>query len=483
MKLIFEKSVPGRRGMRLPAGDVPLVPLDELLPPHLRRAEPAALPEVHEAEVVRHYIALSRRNYGVDNGFYPLGSCTMKYNPKVHERIATLPGLVDLHPLMPEELAQGILQTLYELQNYLAEITGMAGFSLAPAAGAQGEMAGMMMIRAYHQAQGHCKTKIIVPDSAHGTNPASATLCGFQTVEVRSDARGGIDLENLKAVLDEDVAGLMLTNPNTLGVFDENILEIAEQVHQVGGLLYYDGANLNAILGQARPGDMGFDVVHLNLHKTFSTPHGGGGPGAGPVGVQEHLLLFLPQPVVIRDGDTYRFDPHRPQSIGKLLAFHGNVGILVRAYAYIRSHGSEGLRHVSNDAVLNANYLLARLREHFEVPFDRLCKHEFVLSGKRQKARGVPVLSIAKRLIDYGYHPPTIYFPLPAVVEEALMIEPVETESKETLDAFCEALIQINREIETDPNLVNSAPHHAVVGRLNEAKAARDLDVRWSGGR
>jgi glycine dehydrogenase subunit 2 len=360
-------------------------------------------------------------------------------------------------------------------------------------------MAGMMMIKAYHQAQGRRKTKIIVPDSAHGTNPASASLCGFKAVEVRSDARGGIDLESLKAVLDEDVAGLMLTNPNTLGVFDENILEIADRVHQVGGLLYYDGANLNAILGRARPGDMGFDVVHLNLHKTFSTPHGGGGPGAGPVGVREHLLPFLPQPVVIQDGDTYRFDagswltlqrattqgcPYdldRPQSIGKLLAFHGNVGILLRAYAYLRTHGAEGLRQVSNDAVLNANYLLARLRDHFDVPFDRLCKHEFVLSGSRQKARGVSVLNLAKRLIDYGFHPPTIYFPLPAVVEEAMMIEPVETESKETLDAFYEALVQIDREIDTDPDLVNRAPHTAPVARLDEVKAARELDVRWPG--
>jgi len=480
MQLIFEKSVPGRRGLDLPACDVPEVPLEDLLPESLRRAEPAPLPEVSEVDVVRHYIALSRRNFGVDVGFYPLGSCTMKYNPKINERVASLPGFLNAHPLAPEETVQGTLRILYELQGALAEITGLAAVSLAPAAGAHGEMAGMMMIKAYHEARGDRRTKILVPDSAHGTNPASAALCGFESVEVKSDARGGIDLEQLQAALDENVAGLMMTNPNTLGVFDENVLEITRLVHEAGGLLYYDGANLNAILGRCRPGDMGFDIVHLNLHKTFSTPHGGGGPGAGPVAACPALEPFLPRPVVVQEGEQYRFDADRPQSIGDLLAFHGNVGVLLRAYAYIRTLGAAGLKQVSDDAVLNANYVMSQLKDLFDLPFDRPCKHEFVLSARRQARQGVRAWSIAKRLIDYGLHPPTIYFPL--IVEEALMIEPVETESKETLDRFIEALRRIDEEIKTDPDLVNHAPQEAPVGQLDEVKAARELVVRWQAG-
>ena len=477
MPLIFERSKPGRVAYSLPEPDVPEASVTACIPAHLLRRVPAELPEVSEPDLIRHYTELSRRNHGIDNGFYPLGSCTMKYNPKVNEDVARLPGFAHVHPLQPEEMVQGALELMWHLQEYLAEITGMDAVTLQPAAGAHGEWTGLMMIRAYHEARGEKRTKVIVPDSAHGTNPASATVAGMQTVTIPSDARGLVDLEALKRAVDENTAALMLTNPNTLGLFEEDILEIAKIVHDVGGLLYYDGANANAILGIARPGDMGFDVVHLNLHKTFTTPHGGGGPGAGPVGVKKDLIPFLPVPVVVKEGDRYRLDYDRPQSIGRVKGFYGNFGMLVRAYAYIRTMGPDGLRQVSECAVLNANYLMRRLAPYFDLPYDRHCKHEFVLSGRRQKKLGVRTLDMAKRLLDFGFHPPTIYFPL--IVDECLMIEPTETEAKETLDAFADAMIQIAKEAEENPDLVLNAPHTTVVKRLDEVTAARKPILRW----
>jgi len=477
-KLIFELSKPGRVAYSLPEPDVPAIEPEEVLPEELLRDEPPELPEVSEPDLVRHYIELSRRNYGVDNGFYPLGSCTMKYNPKVHEDVARLPGFARIHPYQPEETVQGALQLMYELQQYLAEITGMDRVTLQPAAGAQGEWTGLMMIRAYHESRGDTgRNKVIVPDSAHGTNPASATVAGFQAVTVPSDERGLVDVEALRAAVGEDTAALMLTNPNTLGLFEREIQEIADIVHQAGGLLYYDGANANAILGIARPGDMGFDVVHLNLHKTFTTPHGGGGPGAGPVGVKKELAPFLPVPVVEKGEDGYYLKEDLPQSIGRGKGFYGNFGILVRAYAYIRTMGPDGLRRVSENAVLNANYVMRKLAPYFDLPYPQHCKHEFVLSGKRQKKLGVRTLDMAKRLLDFGIHPPTIYFPL--IVEECLMIEPTETESKETLDRFIDAMIQIAREAEENPERVQEAPTATVVKRLDEVTAARKPVLRW----
>lgn len=484
--LIFERSRPGRKGYSLPAADVPVRGPEALLPPGRLRRRPPALPEVSEPEAVRHFTRLSHRNHSVDGGFYPLGSCTMKYNPKVNEDMARLPGFAGLHPNAPDDLAQGALQLLWELERDLCEIGGMDRFSLQPAAGAQGELTGLLLIRAYHESRGEgaLRTKVIVPDSAHGTNPASAALCGYRVVQVRSDARGGVDLADLERALDRSVAALMLTNPNTLGLFDENIGEIAERVHAAGGLLYYDGANANAILGVSRPGDMGFDVVHFNLHKTFSTPHGGGGPGAGPVGVKAALAPFLPVPRVEREetpeGPRFRLREDLPRSIGRVHAFHGNFGVLVRAYTYIRMLGPDGLRRVSEDAVLAANYVMRRLRDAFEVPYDRACMHEFVASARRLKEEtGVRALDVAKRLLDHGIHPPTIYFPL--IVEEALMIEPTETESKETLDRFVEVMIAIAEEARRDPEKVRGAPWETPVGRLDEALAARKPDLRWKG--
>ncbi|MDF2658192.1 MAG: glycine dehydrogenase subunit 2 [Paenibacillus sp.] len=470
--LIFELSKPGRVGYSLPDCDVPETPLEQLIPQKHLRTKPAELPEVYEVDVIRHYTALSRRNFGIDNGFYPLGSCTMKYNPKINEDVARFPGIAKIHPYQPEESVQGALELLYTLQNDLAEITGMDKVTLQPAAGAHGEWTGLMMIRAYHESRGEKRTKVIVPDSSHGTNPASATVAGFETVTIKSDDRGLVDLDALRAAVGTDTAALMLTNPNTLGLFEEQIVEIARIVHEAGGLLYYDGANSNAILGIARPGDMGFDVVHLNLHKTMSTPHGGGGPGAGPVGVKQKLIPFLPAPNVARRADgTYFLEAGDPLSIGRVKAFYGNFGILVRAYTYIRTLGGEGLRQVSENAVLNANYMMKRLAPYYDVPFDRACKHEFVMSGKRQKKLGVRTLDIAKRLLDFGYHPPTIYFPLN--VEECIMIEPTETESKETLDGFIDTMIQIAKEAEETPDLVVNAPYTTVVKRLDETQAAR----------
>ncbi|MFK2824344.1 aminomethyl-transferring glycine dehydrogenase subunit GcvPB [Bacillus sp. B190/17] len=477
-ELIFEVSQPGRIGYSLPELDVPETALSALLPAGYLREEEPELPEVSELDIMRHYTALSKRNHGVDSGFYPLGSCTMKYNPKINEDVARFDGFAYIHPLQQEETVQGALELMYDLQEHLKEITGMDEVTLQPAAGAHGEWTALMMIRAYHETNGDFnRTKVIVPDSAHGTNPASATVAGFETVTVKSGEDGLVDLEDLKRVADETTAALMLTNPNTLGLFEENILEIAEIIHGVGGKVYYDGANLNAVMSKARPGDMGFDVVHLNLHKTFTGPHGGGGPGSGPVGVKKDLIPYLPKPVLVKKDDVYHFDYDRPQAIGRVKPFYGNFGINVRAYTYIRSMGPDGLKAVTEYAVLNANYMMRRLAPYFDLPFDRHCKHEFVLSGKRQKKLGVRTLDIAKRLLDFGFHPPTIYFPLN--VEECIMIEPTETESKETLDAFIDKMIQIAREAETNPEIVQEAPHTTVIGRLDETTAARKPVLRY----
>ncbi|MCA1039156.1 aminomethyl-transferring glycine dehydrogenase subunit GcvPB [Bacillus infantis] len=476
--LIFEISKPGRTGYSLPELDVPEVDLAELLPEGYLREEEPELPEVSELDIMRHYTALSKRNHGVDSGFYPLGSCTMKYNPKINENVARFNGFAHIHPLQEESSVQGALELMYDLQEHLIEITGMDEVTLQPAAGAHGEWTGLMMIRAFHEANGDTeRTKVIVPDSAHGTNPASATVAGFETVTVKSNENGLVDLEDLRRVVGSDTAALMLTNPNTLGLFEENILEMAEIVHGAGGKLYYDGANLNAVLSKARPGDMGFDVVHLNLHKTFTGPHGGGGPGSGPVGVKKDLIPYLPKPIVAKRGEEFVLDYDRPQSIGRVKPYYGNFGINVRAYTYIRTMGPDGLKNVTEFAVLNANYMMRRLAEYYDLPFDRHCKHEFVLSGKRQKKLGVRTLDIAKRLLDFGYHPPTIYFPLN--VEECIMIEPTETESKETLDSFIEAMIQIAKEAEENPEIVQEAPHTTVIGRLDETLAARKPVLRY----
>ncbi|WYP25239.1 aminomethyl-transferring glycine dehydrogenase subunit GcvPB [Alkalihalobacillus sp. FSL W8-0930] len=476
--LIFELSKPGRVGHSLPDLDIPEVDLSSLIPDEFIRVEEPELPEVSELQIMRHYTALSKRNHGVDSGFYPLGSCTMKYNPKINEDVARIDGLANVHPYQPVKQVQGSLELLHNLQTSLAEITGMDEVTLQPAAGAHGEWTGLMMIRAYHEARGDARrTKVIVPDSAHGTNPASATVAGFESITVRTDEHGLVDLDHLREVVSDETAALMLTNPNTLGLFESYIVEMASIIHEAGGKLYYDGANSNAILGIARPGDMGFDVVHLNLHKTFTGPHGGGGPGSGPVGVKKDLIEFLPKPLLVKTEDGYDFDYDRPNSIGRVKPYYGNYGINVRAYTYIRTMGPEGLRQVSEFAVLNANYMMRRLAPHYDLPYTQHCKHEFVLSGKRQKKLGVRTLDIAKRLLDFGYHPPTIYFPLN--VEECMMIEPTETESKETLDEFIEAMIQIAKETEENPEIVQEAPHHTVIGRLDETLAARKPVLRY----
>ncbi|MGD8191596.1 aminomethyl-transferring glycine dehydrogenase subunit GcvPB [Brevibacillus ginsengisoli] len=476
--LIFEMSKPGRISYSLPELDVPEVDVASLLPDHLIRETPAELPEVSELQLMRHYTELSNRNHGVDSGFYPLGSCTMKYNPKINEDVARYTGFAGIHPYQADETVQGALEMMYNLQNDLAEITGMDAVTLQPAAGAAGEWTGLMLIRAYHESRGEKRTKVIVPNSSHGTNPASVSIAGFETVTIPSDERGLVDIEALRAAVGPDTAGLMLTNPNTLGLFEENIIEMANIVHEAGGLLYYDGANANAILGIARPGDMGFDVVHLNLHKTFTGPHGGGGPGSGPVGVKSILMPFLPTPMVAKTEDgSFKLDYNYPASIGRVKAFYGNFGIYLRAYTYIRTMGAKGLHKVSQYAVLNANYMMRRLSAAYELPYDRICKHEFVLSGVRQKKLGVRTLDIAKRLLDFGYHPPTIYFPL--IVDECMMIEPTETESKETLDEFIDVLLQIARECEETPEVVQEAPHTTVVKRLDEATAARKPILRY----
>ncbi len=478
MELIFEKSAKDccKGGSYLPECDVPEVKAEQVFPKGMLR-DTLDLPELAEVEVVRHYVALARRNMGVDVGFYPLGSCTMKYNPKINERLASLPAFAGLHPLAPEAEAQGAMRLIYEMEDYLCRIAGMDAFTFQPAAGAHGEMTGMMLMRRYFEERGEKRTKMLVPDSSHGTNPASGALCGFKVVEVKSDGRGNVDLDDLKSKLGDDTAGIMMTNPNTLGLFEEKVLEIAKLVHGAGGLLYYDGANLNALLGQCRPGDMGFDIVHLNLHKTFATPHGGGGPGSGPVGVCKRLADYLPVPRLVRQGGEYRWQDKAEKSIGRITSFYGNFAVVLKAYFYIRALGAEGLKRVSEDAVLNANYILELIKEKYPPAYDRKPMHEFVVSASRQKKKGGSALDVAKRLIDYGIHPPTIYFPL--IVPEAMMVEPTETEGKETLETFAEAMLKIDGEISANPDKVREAPTTTPVSRLDEVKAARQPDINY----
>jgi glycine dehydrogenase subunit 2 len=473
VKLIYEKSRSGRRASSLPRYGVPPAPA----PPQLAREEPARLPEISEPELVRHFTELSTRTFGIDTGFYPLGSCTMKHNPRVNERVVNLPGFRDLHPLQEPEGAQGALELMWRLQGMLAEIAGLPAVSLQPAAGSQGELTGLMLMRAYFADRGEARRKVVVADTAHGTNPASVTMAGYELQKVETDERGNIDVAHLREMVDEETAGLMLTNPSTLGLFDEHIEEVAAIFHEAGALLYYDGANLNAVCGISRPGDMGFDIVHFNLHKTFSQPHGGGGPGGGPIAVRDRLEPFLPVPAIVTDGESFRLDYDRPKSIGKVRGFYGPFGVFVRSYAYIRAYGP-ALREMSEAAVLNANYVLARLKDAYELPFDRLCMHEFVLSARRLKREhGISALDVAKRLMDYGFHPPTVYFPL--IVPEALMIEPTETESKETLDAFADAMLEIVREARERPEVIKEAPQNRPVRRVDEVKAAKRAVVRY----
>jgi glycine cleavage system P protein (glycine dehydrogenase) subunit 2 len=473
MRLIYEKSRPGRRAGRI--GD-PGVPPAEV-PEGLARRTPPRLPELAEPELVRHFTELSTRTFGVDTGFYPLGSCTMKYNPRINERAAALPGFQDLHPHQEDEGAQGALELMWRLQEMLAEVVGLDAVTLQPAAGSQGELTGLTLMRAYFADRGEARTEVIIPDTAHGTNPASVAMAGYTLVRVQTDGRGNVDLDDLRTKVGERTAGLMLTNPSTLGLFEEGIAQIADIFHSAGALLYYDGANLNAVCGISRPGDMGFDIVHYNLHKTFSQPHGGGGPGGGPVAVRREIEPFLPVPVVVRDGETFRLEHDRPKTIGKVRGFGGPFGVFVRAYAFMRMWGP-GLREMSEIAVLNANYVLARLREAYDLPYDRHCMHEFVVSARGLKREhGVTALDVAKRLMDYGFHPPTIYFPL--IVPEALMIEPTETETRETLDAFCDAMLEIAAQAGEDARTIKDAPHTRPVSRLDEAEAAKRLLVRF----
>jgi glycine cleavage system P protein (glycine dehydrogenase) subunit 2 len=477
VKLIYEKSRPGRRASAIPRHEG--LPVPEI-PESLRRTEPPRLPEVPEFELVRHFTELSTRNFGVDTGFYPLGSCTMKYNPRINERLVALPGFASLHPLQEEDGAQGALELMWRLQEILAEVTGLHAVSLQPAAGSQGELTGLMLVRAYFADRGEAeqRRKVVIPDTAHGTNPASVTMAGFELTHVQTDARGNIDVEDLRAKVDGQTAALMLTNPSTLGLFDERIEEIERIFHGAGALMYYDGANLNAVCGISRPGDMGFDIVHINLHKTFSQPHGGGGPGGGPIAVRDILEPFLPAPAVTRREDGFGLDYDRPKTIGRVRGFTGPFGVFVRSYAFMRMYGPR-LREMSEAAVLNANYVLARLKTAYDLPFDRLCMHEFVLSARTLKHdHGITALDVAKRLMDYGFHPPTIYFPL--IVPEALMIEPTETETKETLDAFCDAMLAIAREAGESPALLKEAPHTRPVKRLDEVRAAKNPVVRYS---
>jgi glycine dehydrogenase subunit 2 len=485
---IYQRSVEGRRAATLPPAGVPEPPLSELIPQNLLREKGPALPEVAEPEIVRHYNRLSRRNFDLDTGPYPLGSCTMKHNPRLNEKIAALPGHARLHPAQDPKRAQGALELMWNLERSLSEICGLPHVSLQPSAGSHGELAGLMLTRAYHEDRGEQRTKVLTPDTSHGTNPATVTMAGYEVVKVETNERGGVDLDDLRAKADDEVACLMLTNPNTLGLFDENIAEIASIVHGVGGTLYYDGANLNAIMGFTRPGDMGFDIVHVNLHKSFSQPHGGGGPGAGPIAVSDRIAPFLPRPRITRNesgngaGPSFDLDHELPKSIGRLRGFQGNFGVFVRSYAYITSLGGDGLREASETAVLNANYLLAKLRagragKYLPIAFDRACMHEFVLSGAPAKRDlGVRTLDIAKRMLDYGFHPPTIYFPL--LVEEALMVEPTETETREALDELAEAIESILIEAESDPEILRGAPYTTPVRRLDEAAASRKPVIR-----
>jgi glycine dehydrogenase subunit 2 len=487
-RTIFQKGAPGRRAFVCPEMDVPRVDVGELLPERFRRSQAPRLPEVSEPEIVRHYVGISKRNFDLDSGFYPLGSCTMKHNPRLHERAAALPGHARLHPLQDPERAQGALELMWRLQGALSELSGLPHVSLQPSAGSHGELAGVLLTRAYHEDRGELRHKVLTPDTAHGTNPATVTMAGFEVVKLATNADGGIDIDDLRAQADTDVACLMLTNPNTLGLFDPNIAEIAEIVHGVGATLYYDGANLNAVMGLSRPGDMGFDIVHFNLHKSFTQPHGGGGPGSGPIAVSDRVAPYLPVPLVVRRKDgTYdlEHDPERgggSKSIGRLRGFHGNYGCFVRSYAYVCSLGGDGLKDASEAAVLNANYLLARLKQHrvteyLPLAYGDLCMHEFVLSGgPMKKELQIKTLDLAKRLLDFGFHPPTVYFPL--LVDEALMVEPTETETKETLDAFADAIAAILKEAAADPEIARGAPYSTPVRRLDEVAAAKSPVLR-----
>lgn len=477
-KTLMEISKKGRKAYSIAKLDIEDIEIDNLISPKFLRDSELNFPEVSELDIARHYTLLSNKNFGVDTGFYPLGSCTMKYNPKINEDMASNPSFTNIHPNQPTETSQGSLELMYNLSKSLAEITGMDEVTLQPSAGSHGEFTGLMMIKVYHESRGDFKrTKVIVPDSSHGTNPSSAAVAGFKVVQVESDKDGAVDIEKLKEVLDDEVAALMLTNPSTLGLFEKNIKEIASFVHDIGGLLYYDGANMNAIMGITRPGDMGFDVVHLNLHKTFSTPHGGGGPGSGPVGVKKELIPFLPVPIVEKNEDEYILNYDKPNSIGKIKNFYGNFSVLVRAYTYILTMGRDGLKEASQVAVLNANYLKERLKEYYYLPIDTVCKHEFVLGGIEKGGSTVKTMDIAKRLLDYGYHPPTVYFPL--IINEAIMIEPTETENLETLNGFVDTMIQIANEVKENPELVRTAPHNTIVKRIDEARAVKTPILTW----
>ncbi len=476
-ELIFEKHSRSEADW-LPEPGAAEEKILERIPKQFWRKKSPKFPSVSELDVVRHFTELSQKNFCVDTHFYPLGSCTMKYNPKALDAIASLSSYSLIHPYQDIEDSQGALKVLYQTQRYLSEITGMDEFTLQPAAGAHGEFCGLLIVGAYHRSKNEHKKKVLIPDSAHGTNPASATLCGYEVVQVKTNAKGHVDLADLKSKLNEDSACIMMTNPSTLGLFEDEILEIAQAAHKVDALVYYDGANMNALLGICRPGDMGFDIVHLNLHKTFAVPHGSGGPGSGPVGVKKNLISFLPKPRILMEGDTYVFEEKAPQSVGKLRTFYGNFGAIIRSYAYIKALGAEGLKAVSENAILNANYLRVKLRDFYDIPYDSICMHEFIMAATRQKKKGVRALDIAKRLLDFGVHAPTVYFPL--VVEEAMMVEPTETESRETLDTFVEILKKIEKEIEENPQKVLEAPHTTPVNRIDEVRAARQPDLRYS---
>ena len=473
--LIIDKSTTGHIATSIPTLDVPEQALQALIPEKYLRAEAPRLPEVSEPELVRHYIDLSTRNHHVDKGMYPLGSCTMKYNPKINDWTAT--ALAEVHPYQPAELSQGLLSIYHELEQQLCAITGMSAFTLQPAAGSQGELVGVLLMRRYHELKGNDKDVILIPDAAHGTNPASVAMAGYKVVEVKSNAEGLVDLDDFESKINDRVAGFMLTNPNTLGLFEENISKISDLVHGVDGIMYMDGANMNALLGLARPADLGFDITHLNLHKTFSTPHGGGGPGAGPIGVTGKLADYLPRPRVELRDEVYHLEYGQKHSIGRVHSFYGNFGVLIRAWTYIRMLGPDGLRNISEVAIANANYMMHKLKDVFELAYDRTCMHEFVLSAQAQKAKGTNALNMAKRLLDFGFHSPTMYFPL--IVKEALMIEPTESENKETLDRFIDVMKQIAEEVESNPELVHTAPHTTPVGRVDETYANRNLNVHW----
>ena len=478
-RVIFEKSVKGRIGVSLPVSDVPEIPFSDTISPEILRNKPAELPEVSEPQVVRHYVNLSVKNHHIDRDFYPLGSCTMKYNPKINDALASLQGFANIHPDQPAEIVQGALHIMYELEQMLLKITGMFDATLQLSAGSQGEFAGLLIMKKYHEKNGGNRKYIIIPETAHGTNPASVVLAGFEPREVKSDERGRVDIEDLKSKLNDEVAGMMLTQPNTLGLFEDKIIEIAKEIHNVGGLMYMDGANLNAMVGLCSPADMDFDILHINLHKTFSTPHGGGGPGSGPIAVVKKLSEFLPVPRLKKNKEgVYSWENNYPESIGRFHSYFGNFGILVRAYVYIRMLGDEGLKAMTRNAIINANYLKHRLQHVYDIPFSEGTLHEFVASGVKQKEKGVKVLDIAKALLDYGFHAPTIYFP--NNVPEAMMIEPTESETKETLDRFADVMLEINEKINTNPDTILQAPVNTPVNRLDETKANRELDLRWT---